>query len=120
MNKRVATAGSVQATVSTDGTANGAADSGTWSGGTITETTYPKLTAGGAVVHEATCTFSFTGTKGGNPVTVPPSTVTLSASGTPLQRGQSAVLVAGDKAQDTFGNTLEAKPSAGKLFTAKP
>jgi hypothetical protein len=118
---RVATKGTVQATASSDQKDNGKADTGAWTAGEVTETTDPKLSVGGAaVVQQATCTFSFNGSKG--PPPSPPavikdsSVVTLSPQQTTLQGGQTAVLLDGDSASDTFGNTLKVSvPAASKL-----
>jgi hypothetical protein len=44
------------------------------------------------------------------------SSVTLSPQQTTLQGGQTAVLLDGDSARDTFGNTLKVSvPAASKL-----
>jgi hypothetical protein len=105
---RVATKGTVKLTLSPDGTANGKADSGTWTGGDIVEMTYARLTTKqGPVVYQASCIVTFAGTKGGNPVSIV-SKVTLKASATTLQHGASYVLVDGDSAQDEdgYGNML--------------
>jgi hypothetical protein len=119
---RVATKGTVQATASIDQADNGKADTGKWTAGEVGETTDPKLSAGGAaVLHQATCTFSFTGSKGSSPpVTITDSaTVTLSPQQTTLQGGQTAVLLDGDSAQDSFGNTLKVSvPAASKLTSS--
>ena len=82
------------------------ADSGKWKAGPVQLKTYAKLKAGGKpVAHQAECTFSFVGTKGNSTVT-DSSTVTLTESGRPLQKGQQSVLVSGDSASDSFGNKL--------------
>jgi hypothetical protein len=116
---RVATKGTVQATASADKNDQGKADTGAWTAGEITETTDPRLSVGGAaVVHQATCTFSFTGSKGSSPPVIikDSSSVTLSPQQTTLQGGQTAVLLDGDSARDTFGNTLKVSvPAASKL-----
>ena len=84
------------------------ADKGTWTAGRVQLTTYAKLKAGGkAVVHKAECTFSFSGTAGNTTVSGS-STVTLTKTGRPLQKGQQSVLVDGDSATDDFGNKLTA------------
>lgn len=78
---------------------------GAWSAGPVTETAYPNLTIGGTgVIHQASCTFTFTPTS----TTITPSTspVTLTASSTTLQKGSTNVLRAGDTTADANGNTL--------------
>ncbi|BCB74849.1 hypothetical protein GCM10022251_53830 [Phytohabitans flavus] len=98
----VAVTGEVVATASSATTLSGA--TGAWTAGPVTEVSYPKLTVGGsAVIHEASCTFTFTdGTTG---ATVP-SLVTLKASSTALQGGLSNVLRADDSKVDNNGNRL--------------
>ena len=95
------------------------ADTGAWAAVKVVETTDPKLTVGGdAVVHKATCTFTFTGSKG-NTAVADTSTVTLSPHRTTLESGQAAVLLDGDSANDSFGNTLTVKvPAASKLSSS--
>ena len=61
------------------------------------------------------CGFAFAGKRGNSPVTAS-STVTLKAVATILQGGLSRVLRNGDKAIDTFGNTVEVT-SARSLTT---
>src|SRR5262245_22492197 len=98
----VAVTGEVVATASTTTTLSGV--SGSWTAGPVIETPYPKLTVGGAtVIHEATCTFTFSG---GPPPTTVPSVVTLRPSPTALQGGLSNVLRDGDVEVDTNGNQL--------------
>jgi hypothetical protein len=83
------------------------ADTGVWTGGTVTPTSYDKLTVNGAqVVYQAQCAFTFSGTKSNNPVTFS-STVTLTAATTILQSGLSNVLRDGDSASDAYGNTVK-------------
>lgn len=92
---------------------------GAWTAGPVSETSYPKLTVQGAkVIHEARCTFSFSGgdtASNGAPVATS-STVTLRAGATILQKGNSKVLVNGDNASDSHGNRLEIA-AAGALAT---
>lgn len=107
----VAVAGNVVPTPGSDVTFGGKADSGSWSVGSVTVNAYAKLTVGGsaAVIHEARCTFTFLGSKTAGPVTTAvggTSTVTLRASTTVLQKGLSNVLLDGDEAHDSFGNSL--------------
>jgi hypothetical protein len=82
------------------------ADKGTWTAGSVQLKTYAKLEAGGKpVVHQAECTFSFSGSAGNTAVTGT-SRVTLTKPGRPLQKGQQSVLVDGDSVTDSFGNKL--------------
>ena len=85
------------------------ADSGTWTAGPVTVTTYPTLRAGDAeVAFKAICTFQFSGKSGQTPVTGS-ETVTLSAaSSAKLQKGKNGVLLDGDVAEGAFGNKLTA------------
>jgi hypothetical protein len=102
--KPVAGDGDVSATAGT--TLLTGADKGTWTAGPVQLKTYAKLEAGGKpVVHEAECTFSFSGTAGNAPKNGT-SKVTLTKPGRPLQKGQQSVLVDGDSATDSFGNKL--------------
>jgi hypothetical protein len=87
------------------------ADSGTWTAGPVTLTTFDGVEVGGdPVVTEAECTFSFAGTKG-NSAVADSSTVTLSASEHPLLGSQDSVLVDGDEEQDEYGNTVSVSSS---------
>jgi hypothetical protein len=87
------------------------ADSGTWTPGPITVTTYLKLRAGEAkVAFKASCTFQFTGKSGQTPITGSEE-VTLTATGSAkLQKGRNGVLLDGDNAEGpgAFGNKLTA------------
>jgi hypothetical protein len=117
---RVATAGTVQATASNDKLDNDKADTGAWAPPLkVVETTDKKLTVGGnAVVHNATGAFTFTGSKGNTTVT-DASKVTLNPQRTTLESGQVAVLLDGDSAHDSFGNTLTVKvPAVSKLSSS--
>jgi len=103
--KPVACRGDVSASAGT--TPSTKADSGTWTPGSVTLTTFDDVEVGGApVVVEAECTFSFSGTKGNSGVT-DSSTVTLSASDHPLLGAQDSVLVHGDEESDSYGNTVK-------------
>jgi hypothetical protein len=125
---RVATKGTAQATASSDQLDGGLADKGNpgWTAGEVLETTDPKLSVGGvAVVHQATCTFTFAGTKGAPPTATPIadiSTVTLSPGQTTLQAGQAdttSVLLDGDSNSDTFGNRVKVSvPASSKLASS--
>jgi hypothetical protein len=88
--------------------------SGSWTAGSVVTTRYPFMTIGGvAVIHQAMCTFSFTGT-GPSPGNAPvsgTSIVTLTATSTTLQKGSTFVLRDGDTKQDSFGNTLAVSAS---------
>jgi len=89
---------------------------GTWTAGSVTETSYDVLTSGGTkVIHKAECSFSFTGDSA-PPQTVGDvsgdSTVTLEASGTALQGGSTFVLVDGDSETDSYGNKVSVSASA--------
>jgi hypothetical protein len=79
---------------------------GTWAAAQVAPVSYPFLTVGGvAVLHGASCVFTFTPTDGTSPAN-PTSTVTLTATATALQKGSTFVLRNGDSAHDTYGNTL--------------
>jgi hypothetical protein len=83
------------------------AQGGTWAAGSVQLKTYAKLEAGGKpVVHQAECTFSFSGANASGAKVEGTSTVTLTEPGRPLQKGQQSVLVDGDSANDSFGNKL--------------
>jgi len=86
---------------------------GKWEAGPVQETSYSTLTVGGVhVIHRAQCTFSFTGTSGAAPGDVTgTSTVQLVESGTSLQGGSTAVLVAGDSESDSWNNTVSVTAS---------
>ena len=78
---------------------------GAWSAAPVTETAYPNLTVGGtAVIHQASCTFTFTPTS--TTITPTASVVTLTAGPTTLQKSTTSVLRSGDTASDANGNTL--------------
>jgi hypothetical protein len=112
MDKPVAVKGDTQATASLSTAPSTKPDwAGGWAAGTVTETSYSKLTVSGVeVIHEAECTFSFEGVNSAVSPTPPPvdmeSTITLTASTTILQKGNSNVLVNGDSASDSHGNQL--------------
>jgi hypothetical protein len=103
----VATKDDVTATAGTK-PVEGAAPDGIWKAGTITTTAHPHLRAGGGeVIHEASCTFDFSGhVDGGTAPKTGNSTVTLTATARRLQHDRGSVLVDGDRASDRFGNTL--------------
>lgn len=116
--KSAATSGEVKATAGT--VFFSPAVKGSWTAGPVQETTYSKLkSGGGAVVHKAECTFSFSGT-GPTPAEAPVATtkkLTLVAKTTLLQKGRSNVIVDGDTETDSWGNELKASAS-GPLKTA--
>ncbi|RUN74795.1 hypothetical protein EJC47_19765 [Sphingomonas sp. TF3] len=92
--------------------------SGAWSPGAVTYTKYDKLTVGGAkTVWQAKCTFSFAGSDANGVAVAGTSNLTLTAGSTKLQGGSSNVLLNGDTANDSYGNTLTVN-AAGKLQSA--
>jgi hypothetical protein len=120
--KKVAVEGDVQKTPGTDITYGGKAETGTWSAGEVSYSSYEKLVVGGSkVIYQAKCTFSFDGHKTvTNPLDTPvkgSEEVTLEAQTTKLQGSLSKVLVHGDSQTDAYGNKLEAKASQ-KLSSA--
>lgn len=98
--------------VATPGTvpATGAA-SGTWTAGPVSYQSYSKLKVGGNVIHQASCTFNFSGATSGGSAVTDVSTVTLTAGSTKLQKGSTFVLQNGDQKSDSFGNKLQAQSS---------
>jgi hypothetical protein len=115
--KSVAVSGEVIATPGT--TFFTGADSGTWTAGAVNVQSYSKLTVGSkAVLHEAKCTFTFSGANSGTGATITGSeTVTLKAGATLLQKGLTSVLVQGDSATGSFGNKLQVQ-TVSKLRSA--
>lgn len=106
--KPVAKDGDVKATKGSK-LLDGAA-SGTWAAGAVSTTPYPFLTIDGfAVIHEAKCTFTFTGLTSASVSISGTSDVKLTAASTTLQEGSTFVLRDGDKKEDGFGNTLTAQ-----------
>lgn len=93
--------------------------SGSWTAGTIINTKVIKLSVdGNKVVKKAECTFTFTGVDSiGNPVSGS-SKVTLNASTTVLTDNSDNLLVLGDSANDSYGNTLIVSSGQNKLRTA--
>ena len=86
------------------------AASGVWTPGQVNYTSYAFLTVNGvAVIYEASCTFSFSGTSPppASSAVTDSSDVKLSAGGTVLMASQNNVLLNGDSANDDFGNKLE-------------
>lgn len=119
MSDKVGVEGDVQATPSS--TPPETASGGSWSAGSISYKTYSQLKVGGTpVIHEASCTFTYSGgtqkadsSKAHQTVT---STVTLTATTKLTQHGLDDVLVNGDSEQDSYGNQL-AVQAAGVLKT---
>jgi hypothetical protein len=112
---KVAVDGDVTATPSAS-PASGA-DSGAWTAGPISYTTYSKLKVGGKnVIWKAKCTFSFSGKSGNSPYSTTED-VTLTASTKKLNKSQHNVLVSGDSETGTQGNKL-AVSASGKLTSA--
>jgi hypothetical protein len=114
--KSVATQADVQTQAGT--TPFTGAVSGAWTPGAVSVVTYAKLTIGGQpAVSSASCTFSFSGTDGSNPVTgTEPVTLSAAALGTTKLQGQEQqVLRDGDQSNTSlFGNVIEIS-AAGKL-----
>jgi len=120
--KPVAVQGDVSATAGTSPYTG--ADSGTWTAGTVSETSYANLKSGGKeVVWKAECTFSFSGTNSSSGATVTGSEkVTLTATTKLLKKGEHSVLVDGDSKSGggtppSFDNKLSVS-AAGPLKTA--
>jgi hypothetical protein len=107
MPESVAVEADVKATVGAKNFSDNA--TGTWSAGTVTHKTYPKLKVGAkAVIYESSCTFSYSGADNSSGATVTgSSTVTLTATNKLTQKRANFVLVNGDSANDSFGNTLK-------------
>jgi hypothetical protein len=112
--KSVAVEGDVSATAGT--TPYTGADSGTWTAGPVSLTSYGNLKVKGKkVVWKATCTFSFSG-KAGNTTVTGSETVTLTATTKLLNKNQTKVLVDGDSktggdAAPKFDNKLSVSAS---------
>lgn len=107
--KNVAVEGDVTATPGTIPFTG--AVSGTWTAGPISYQKYSQLTVRNvSVIHQAQCTFLFSGSNGTSPVSGS-ETVTLIAKTTNLQNGLAFVLLNGDTQVGVFGNTLTAKAS---------
>jgi hypothetical protein len=114
MPSPVAVVGDVSATAGT--LPFTAADSGTWTPGSISYTSYPTLRSGGAaVIWKATCTFTFSGQNSGGGKVEGSETVTLEAASRTIQPGHF-VLVDGDREESGYQNVL-AVSAAGPLRT---
>lgn len=115
---RVATKGTAQASSDkADKTDGGKAASGTWTPGPVVETADTTLTVGGAgVLHQAQCTFTFSGTASSGAPVADSSTVVLTPKSTTLRAGQTAVLLDDDSTSDLPGNTVKVSvPASSKL-----
>lgn len=114
MAKPVAVDGDVSATPSV--TPYRGAQGGTWTAAPISYQKYEKLVSGGkAVVWQAKCTFSFSGTNSSGATVTGTEDVTLAAGATKLQGSENGVLLDGDsQSGSTYGNELSVS-AAGKL-----
>jgi hypothetical protein len=93
--KSVAVEGDVKATVGTMPFTG--AQSGTWTAGSISYTSYANLKSGGKkVIWKATCLFSFKGASASGATVTGTETVTVTATTKLLNKGQRSVLVDGD------------------------
>jgi hypothetical protein len=100
--KPVAVKGDVSATAGTSPYTG--AQSGTWTAGPITETSYANLKSGSKeVIWKAECTFSFSGANSSGATVTGTEKVTLTAKTTLLKKGEHNVLVDGDS--KTGGDT---------------
>lgn len=121
MGKKVAV--DIEATASSQKHPADMNQTGSWQvmGVPIKEPTLNLKTENGAAIHSATTTFSYIGgsTPGTPPVPLPPipSSVQLKAKNTALTDSGKSVLVAGDTAQDAFGNKLEVSDTSSKVET---
>ena len=90
---RVATKGTSQASSDkADKTDGGKATSGTWTPGPVDETADTMLTVGAAgVLHQAQCTFTFSGSTSSGSPAADSSTVVLTPKSTTLRAGQTAI-----------------------------
>ncbi len=119
---RVATKGTAQASPSADKLDGGKAATGAWAPapGPVGETPDTTLTVGGAaVLHQAQCTFLFSGSTSSGSAVADSSTVVLTPKSTTLRAGQTAVLLDGDSTSDSFGNTVQVSvPPSSKLASS--
>jgi hypothetical protein len=91
----VAVEGDVSATVGTMPFTG--AQSGTWTAGPITYSSYANLKSSGKkVIWKATCTFNFSGANASGAAVTGAETVTVTATTKLLNMGQRNVLVDGD------------------------
>ena len=89
------------------------AESGSWTAGSVSYQSYDKLSIGGTpVIHEASCTFNFSGASSSGATITGSETVTLSAGSTKLQGASSSVLVDGDSETGSYGNELKVQTGA--------
>lgn len=83
--------------------------SGAWTPGNVSYQKYEGLTVKKVpVIHQARCTFTFSGATGNGAPVSGSETVTLVAKSTQLQNGQAYVLLNGDTQVGVYGNTLTA------------
>ncbi|MCF2872543.1 hypothetical protein L0664_15815 [Octadecabacter sp. G9-8] len=109
--KALAVVGDTSATAGGPAGPDGSA--GAWTPRTVSESSYTQMTNHGPkVIFEAECTFDYLGTKTNTNDTVGDSTVTLTASSSVLRVDGGDVLLDGDTAQDSWGNTLTVSASA--------
>lgn len=119
--KSAAAKGDVSATAGTSPYTG--ANSGTWTAGPVSETSYANLKSGGKeVVWKAECTFAFTGASSSGATVTGTEKVTLRATAKLLMTGEHHVLVDGDSktggdSPPSFDNKLSAS-AAGPLQTA--
>lgn len=105
MAARVAVDGDVTATAGA--TPYTGAESGTWTAGPITSSSYSALKSGGRpVIWKAECTFAFSGASSSGAAVAGQETVTLTATTKLVNKHQNNVLVDGDEASGTYGNKL--------------
>lgn len=116
MPKAVAVEGEIKATPSS--TPFPPADTGSWAAGPVVEVKHPKLQVKGkAVVLEASCIFTFSGSVSSTGVPVTGSEeVKLSPTTKVLLKSSKSVLVDGDMQIGQFGNQLATAPT-GHLST---
>ncbi len=120
MTKPVAVKGDVSATAGTSPYTG--AQSGTWTAGPVSETSYANLKAGGKeVIWKAECTFSFSGANSSGATVTGTEKVTLTATTKLLKKAEHSVLVDGDSktggdTPPTFDNKLSVSAS-GSLHT---
>ena len=100
--KSAAVKGDVSATAGTSPYTG--AQTGTWTAGQVTETSYANLKVGGKeVLWKAECTFSFSGANSSGTTVTGTEKVTLTATTKLLMKGEHSVLVDGDS--KTGGDT---------------
>jgi hypothetical protein len=123
MSKPVAVEADAQAQAGSVMYAPAVAGTPGWTPGNVNVTKYAKLKIGGqAVIHEAKCTFSFSGTDSNGAAVSGSEDVVLSAAAagtTKLQKSANQVLRDGDSSDSTSGKSLYGNvvkiSSSGKL-----